>query len=263
MAKRTLEFLVAQDEEEVAEQPRAAQAAPPKELNSVSFVGMNFCGAHPEAACVLTAWRTAEEAYEHGLQEHCDKDAGGVYRCGWWGCSFDTQHRAYMEKHYQRHMLGQWRCNGCSELFSEQRHAAGCVHLNRLVQPTTQYSFCEFEGCEKQGVQMAPLELRDHVTAHAEEDKAKPSVDCRWRNCTKKFGAHPNYLRHLVSVHLKLQWKCLGCDKLHKSQKDALGCCNQALVPEPQLWTLGCKCQWNGCKEVFKLSVFFGFNTFF
>ncbi len=259
--KRVLEYddraLEDEDDDGVEDEPEVGGSGGfrpplPREENSVSFVGMNFCGARPDEPCVMTAWRTAEEAYEHGLAQHCGKREDGLYHCGWWGCDFGTQHRMYVEKHFQRHMLGHWRCNGCSELFSEKRHAVGCVHLNRLVQPTAQYSFCEFEGCEKTGVQMAPVQLRDHVTAHAEQDKEKPSFECKWRGCSKRFGSHPNYLRHLISVHLKLLWKCLSCDKSHKSQKDALACCNQQLVPEPQLWTLGCKCQWNDCTEAFK-----------
>ena len=121
----------------------------------------------------------------------------------------------------------------------------------QLAQLTAQYSFCEMEGCEDSGKKMAPMELRDHVSAHLTE-KDLPSYACQWKGCAKKFEKFPNYLRHINNVHLKLLWKCMSCDARHKSQKEAMACCNKTAVPEPLLWTLGCKCAWNGCNESFK-----------
>jgi hypothetical protein len=163
--------------------------------NPVSFVGMNFCGADPSLPCVmkvsqgffsfpssssscvffLKVWRTADEAFEHVLAEHM-RFYESKYWCQWWGCDFSVARKSKMESHYQKHMVGEWRCGICSEMFPDKRLAVGCVHLNRLVELVAQYSFCEYEGCSKPGVQMSSLKLRDHISEHVDLEPTQVSL---------------------------------------------------------------------------------------
>ena len=209
-----------------------------------------MCCCDPLAPCALTPFPSCEAAYDHGIREHLQR-AGKKWACPWLHCDYVELKRGRVLQHYQTHLLASWRCNQCWEMHSEKVQALGCRHASTFVELMVQYSYCEWQGCLNTGEQMVDAKImRQHVLSHL--SSAMTPLECRWKGCSKTFSKYDSLMRHVQMIHLKTQYKCRGCEKIHSSENKAMKCCNALSEAAPMLVTSGVTCVWDGrCEEEF------------